>query len=34
MESYLPLLALTYTAFFKDLGMPEGQVKGIISRIF
>lgn len=33
-ESYLPLLALTYTAFFKDLGLPEGQVKGIISRIF
>lgn len=34
VESYLPLLALTYAAFFKDLGMPEGQVEGIISRIF
>lgn len=33
-ESYLQLLALTYAAFFKDLGMPEGQVKGIIRRIF
>ena len=33
-ESYLPLLALTYAAFFKDLGMTEDQVQGIIIRIF